>query len=228
MTRVNVARNRTNKCDTARFSAISDDPELGSKLQLLTSGVYAWHDFLSPEECMEIISLAGDRLEKSAVAGENEIKVSSHRTSLSYILQDNDVSAVSHKIRQRISAITRLPPEHQEELKVIKYEKGQEYKIHHDCHLPLTNNEENVFLRQGGLRIFSCLIYLNDAFEGGSTTFPVINFSNKPKAGSLLIWNNLDGEDIKAELVHRAEPVISGDKWAMTTWIREAEYQPLD
>lgn len=161
------ARDKVNRCDARRFRSLEQNPDLATHIQRLCSGVYLWHEFLTPEQCGAIISLADGNLERSAVAGENRIKVSKHRTSLGYIIGNHELPGISEEIRHRLVELTQLPLENQEELKAIKYEPGQEYKIHHDCHLPLTRDEENIFLRQGGRRIFSCLIYLNDGFEGG-------------------------------------------------------------
>src|SRR3546814_20103388 len=66
------------------------------------------------------------------------------------------------------------------------------------------------------------MIYLNTMEEGGETTFPALGFGVSPRAGLLLMWNNMrpDGSPNPATL-HEATPVDSGRKYVVTKWFRE-------
>jgi len=92
-----------------------------------------------------------------------------------------------------------------ESLTITSYEPAGYYKVHHD----------------GFDRQFTFLCYINDAFEGGATTFPVLGCSITPRAGRLVAWrNSLSKGRPRNEMLHYAEPVISGRKIVVQQWTR--------
>src|SRR3546814_9510376 len=44
---------------------------------------------------------------------------------------------------------------------------------------------------EGGQRSWTAMIYLNTLEEGGETSFPALGFGVSPRAGLLLMWNNM-------------------------------------
>ena len=65
------------------------------------------------------------------------------------------------------------------------------------------------------------MIYLNNVDSGGETHFPKLNLNLVPKRGTLVLWNNLNEDTtVNYELLHSGKPVISGDKWILTKWLR--------
>jgi putative prolyl 4-hydroxylase alpha subunit len=83
-----------------------------------------------------------------------------------------------------------------------------------------------VLTRVGGQRIGTVVMYLNDVPEGGETAFPDIGFSAKPIKGSAVYfeYQNADGQ-LDYRCLHAGMPVIRGDKWIMTKWLRERPYE---
>ncbi len=70
--------------------------------------------------------------------------------------------------------------------------------------------------RQGGVRILTVFLYLNDVEEGGGTNFPRLNLTVAPKLGRVLIWPsvlNHDPDAIDLQTEHQALPVIKGIKY---------------
>ena len=70
--------------------------------------------------------------------------------------------------------------------------------------------------RNGGQRVFSGLVYLNepggpDGFEGGATVFPALNLSFTPRKGTMLFWRNV-GLDMVPDprTRHSGERVTAG------------------
>ena len=70
--------------------------------------------------------------------------------------------------------------------------------------------------RNGGQRVFSGLVYLNepggaDGFEGGATVFPALNISFTPRKGTMLFWRNV-GLDMVPDprTRHSGERVTAG------------------
>ena len=83
--------------------------------------------------------------------------------------------------------MTNSPFENAEHLQVVKYDQNGYYNEHYDS---VTNNtyESQKFLKQGGHRIITMLIYLNDDFTEGSTRFVTLDQNIKPpKYGGILL-----------------------------------------
>ena len=73
-----------------------------------------------------------------------------------------------------------------------------------------------------GNRLATVLVYLSNVQSGGHTVFPKLDISAKPRAGSALVWFNLDprnGEPLN-DTLHAACPVNIGQKWIINKWIR--------
>jgi len=60
-------------------------------------------------------------------------------------------------------------------------------------------------------RYFSVVCYLNDDFKGGRTSFPGLDFAAAPRAGKTIVF--------PSNYFHGSDPVISGEKFAIVTWI---------
>ncbi|KAJ0468555.1 putative procollagen-proline 4-dioxygenase [Helianthus annuus] len=199
-----------------------------------------YHNFLSQEECDHLINTAKPHMKKSTVVDSEtgQSKDSRVRTSSGTFLtrgQDETVRA----IEKRISEFTFLPVEHGEGLQVLHYEIGQKYDSHYDYFLDEYNT------RNGGQRMATVLMYLSDVEEGGETVFPSAKgnisavpwwdelsecgkkgLSVKPKMGdALLFWSMTPDATPDPSSLHGGCPVIKGDKWSSTKWIRVNEYR---
>ena len=72
-----------------------------------------------------------------------------------------------------------------------------------------------------GQRTVTFLIYLNDDYEGGATTFPRLDWSFKGKAGdALAFWNVTDGHP-DTRTLHAGTPTRNGVKWLFSKWVRD-------
>ena len=66
------------------------------------------------------------------------------------------------------------------------------------------------------------LLFLNEEFEGGETTFPAAGLSFRGRTGDALFFANVtrDGRPDPLTL-HAGRPPTSGEKWILSQWIRE-------
>nr|XP_043634509.1 probable prolyl 4-hydroxylase 10 [Erigeron canadensis] len=199
-----------------------------------------YHNFLSKEECEYLINLAKPHMEKSTIVDSvtGKSKDSRVRTSSGTFLkrgQDETVRA----IEKRIADFTFLPVEHGEGLQVLHYEVGQKYEPHFDYF----NDDYNT--KKGGQRMATVLMYLSDVEEGGETVFPSAKgnisdvpwwnelsdcgkegLSVKPNMGdALLFWSLKPDATPDPSSFHGGCPVIKGNKWSSTKWIRVNEYR---
>ncbi|XP_008778322.1 probable prolyl 4-hydroxylase 3 [Phoenix dactylifera] len=199
-----------------------------------------FHNFLSREECEYIINLAKPHMEKSTVvdSATGKSKDSRVRTSSGTFLQRGR-DKIIRAIEKRIADYTFIPVEHGEGLQVLHYEVGQKYEPHFDYFLDEFNT------KNGGQRMATLLMYLSDVEEGGETGFPSakVNSSSlpwfnelsecgkkglsvKPKMGdALLFWSMKPDATLDPLSLHGGCPLIKGNKWSATKWIRVHEYK---
>ena len=186
--------------------------------------INVYEDFLTKEECNVIIELARPLLERSGVVQEKSI--SDDRTSTGVFL-DTNMHPVLEKISKKVSEITNIPIENQEDIQVVNYQKGQYYNEHYDeCFEDTKECKES---SKSGRRKNTFFIYLNDVEEGGFTGFPNISKKVIPKLGRAVSWNNIlesDGNIINDPCsLHIGIKPDKGEKWALTVWSRDRKYQ---
>jgi prolyl 4-hydroxylase len=69
-------------------------------------------------------------------------------------------------------------------------------------------------------------MYLNDVEEGGETYFPKLNFSVAPKKGMAVYFEYFyDNHHLNELTLHGGSPIIDGEKWAATQWMRRKRYK---
>ncbi|XP_074308458.1 putative prolyl 4-hydroxylase 10 [Silene latifolia] len=199
-----------------------------------------YHNFLSRDECQYLIDLAKPHMEKSTVVDEKTGKSRDSRVRTSsgtFLPRGRD--KIIRNIEKRIADFTFLPVEHGEGLQVLHYEVGQKYEPHFDYFLDEFNTVN------GGQRIATVLMYLSEVDFGGETVFPDAKgnksavpywnelsecakegLSVKPKMGdALLFWSMNPDASLDPSSLHGGCPVIKGNKWSATKWIRVNEYK---
>lgn len=83
-------------------------------------------------------------------------------------------------------------------LSILKYSKAGYLPLHQD---------------QGvSSRVLSTVGYLNDNYSGGEITFPYVDITVKPEAGSVIFFPS------NFIYVHEVQPMISGNRYAVPQW----------
>ncbi|XP_042469658.1 probable prolyl 4-hydroxylase 3 [Zingiber officinale] len=198
---------------------------------------FIYHNFMSQKECEYLIELAKPHMQKSTVvdSATGRSKDSRVRTSAGMFLRRGQ-DKIIRTIEKRIADFTFIPVEHGEGLQVLHYEVGQKYESHFDYFTDEFNTQN------GGQRIATLLMYLSDVEEGGETVFPSAKFNRsssaelsecakkglsvKPKIGdALLFWSMKPDATLDPSSLHGGCPVIQGNKWSATKWMRVHEYR---
>jgi prolyl 4-hydroxylase len=179
--------------------------------------VVIFDNFLSLEECAELIDGVLDKIEPSTVVDETAQKSVPHpaRTSSGSYYHRGQTELVA-RIEDRISKLLNWPVENGEGLQVLKYEIGQEYRPHNDYFGSVTPVN-------GGQRVGTFIMYLNTPTAGGGTSFPDSGFEITPQAGSALFFSYKNA-DSSSKTLHAGLPVLEGEKWIATKWLRERRY----
>lgn len=174
-----------------------------------------------------------------------EQEESGHRTSSTAWLHEDICPLPLRTFATRTAALSGLPPRNMENLQVVRYEPGEEFRMHTD-HLDSFNDFDC------GGRLCTLLVYLNDAelsmgvskisvgeattFTGGQTMFPEFRATITPKKGSaLFFFNTLERPgstnyntnmflNVDRKLRHAGAPVLSGEKWIANRWIHPRNF----
>ena len=190
--------------------------------------IYLIENFLSAKECDHLIEIAKPHLQRSTVINDgvaNEGKLDARRTSQGMFILDHLKDRIVKKIEKRLAALTELPIQNGESIQVLQYREGAEYQPHHDYFNPATPGGMS-HLNRGGQRVASVIMYLNTPQEGGETIFPRVNIRVTPKKGSaVLFYNCLTTGEVDPLSLHGGAPVIAGEKWIATKWIRQGEFR---
>ena len=200
-----------------------------------------YRNFASLEECAHVKDLAEKRLAPSGLAlrkGEDKEGTKDIRTSSgTFLSRKQDPDGVVEKIERRIADATHVHSTHGEPFNVLRYQLGQKYDSHYDTFDPESYGP------QQSQRIASFLLYLTDVDEGGETHFPLegpgglerlknIDYKScdygllvHPRAGdALLFWNVHPNTTFDKHALHGGCPVVKGEKWVATKWIRDKSF----
>jgi prolyl 4-hydroxylase len=202
-----------------------DGRHLNVLMTLDSPKIALFEQVLSEQECDELVRLSQHRLKKSTIVnsqdGSTDI-IEDRSSSGTYfnVREDEFISSID----ERLSVLTSMPVEHGEGLQVIQYLPGGEYKAHFD-YFPPNEPGSTTHLKQGGQRVCTVVIYLNDVTAGGQTRFPTLGLDIWPKKGSALLFSYCNAEgDLDARTLHAGMPVIQGEKWIATKWVRAKPY----
>lgn len=178
---------------------------------------------LSEAECDALVADAAPRMARSETVvyetGGNEVNAA--RTSQGMFFGRGE-SELCQRIEARIAALLRWPVENGEGLQVLHYRPGAEYKPHHDYFDPTQPGMAPV-LRRGGQRVGTVVMYLNTPEQGGATTFPDVGLEVAPIKGNAVFFS-YERAHPSTKTLHGGAPVLAGDKWVATKWLREREF----
>lgn len=171
-----------------------------------------YDDFLSPEECRQIIrraTVTGFR--RSTVMNTG---IDASRTSWQCFLPPTD--SLSRMLKHKVGSFLGVHPSQMEEIQVIRYGVGQEYKPHFDNYVDAVDRRRDMHRTQ------TFFVYLNNVEDGGGTVFPDAGVRVKAREGRACHWYNM--HPITMESLpcsrHGGEPVKKGIKYACNIWIR--------
>ena len=201
------------------------DREVAMVFALASPRVILFANLLGPEECDELIELSRGKLARSSVvnAATGNYDVHPHRTSSGTHFNRGE-NALIERIERRIAELVQIPVERGEPLQILHYQPGGEYKPHFDYFDPALPGNDAV-LKQGGQRIATLVMYLNDVEAGGSTVFPEVGLDVLPRRGHGVYFAYATEQgQLDARTLHGGSPVSAGEKWIATKWFRQRTY----
>jgi len=201
------------------------DREIHMLFALTAPRIVLFSNLLSAEECEEMIALSRGKLERSSVVNNETgaYDVHPHRTSYGTYFNRGENELIK-RIEARIAELVQFPEANGEPIQILHYEPGGEYKPHFDYFDPKQPGNEQV-LTQGGQRIATLVMYLNDVEAGGSTVFPEVGIDVLPRRGNAVYFAYCsETGTLDPRSLHGGSPVSAGEKWIATKWFRQREY----
>lgn len=192
-------------------------------MSLRNPRVIVFGNLLSHQECDDMIELARARLVRSetVVTSTGASEVNTARTSDGMFFGRGE-NALCARIETRIGALLGWPVENGEGLQVLRYRPGAEYKPHYDYFDPAQAGTPTI-LKRGGQRVGTVVIYLNTPEGGGATTFPDVKLEVAPVKGNGVFFS-YDRPHPMTRTLHGGAPVLAGEKWVTTKWLRERRF----
>jgi prolyl 4-hydroxylase len=186
--------------------------------------VIVFGNLLSSEECEGLIAAARVRLARSLTVetrtGGEVLNVD--RTSDGMFFERGENEIVS-RLEQRLATLLRWPLEYGEGLQILRYAPGAQYRPHYDYFDPNEPGTPTI-LKRGGQRVATLVMYLQEPEQGGATTFPDVGLEVAPVRGTGVFFT-YDRPDPVTRTLHGGAPVLAGEKWVATKWLREREFK---
>ncbi len=160
---------------------------------------------LSDQECDALIAAARPRLSRSLTVATQTggSEVNPDRTSQGMFFQRGESELVA-RIEARIARLIRWPVENGEGIQVL--------------------HGTATIVKRGGQRVGTVVMYLSEPEKGGGTSFPDVFFEVAPKRGNAVFFS-YERPHPSTKTLHGGSPVIEGEKWIATKWLREREFR---
>lgn len=180
-------------------------------------------NFCSAAECDALIDAARPRMQRSLTVqthtGGEELNAD--RTSQGMFFRRGETALVE-RLEARMARLLNWPVENGEGLQVLHYGQGAQYRPHYDYFDPNQPGTPHI-LQRGGQRLGTLLIYLNNPVRGGATTFPDAGLDVLPQRGHAVFFG-YDRPLPSSKTLHGGAPVLEGEKWVATKWLRERTF----
>jgi prolyl 4-hydroxylase len=185
--------------------------------------VVVFGGLLSDVECEALIALAKPRLARSLTVATKTggEEINADRTSSGMFFQRGENELV-RRIEARIARLVNWPEDKGEGLQVLHYRPGTEYKPHYDYFDPGEPGTPTI-LKRGGQRVGTLIMYLGEPDKGGGTIFPEVHLEIAPKRGNAVFFS-YERPHPSTKTLHGGAPVLAGEKWIATKWLREQRF----
>lgn len=186
--------------------------------------VVVFGGLLDDAECAALVDAARPRMARSLTVATKTggEEVNAARTSNGMFFKRGE-SPVIAQIEARIARLLNWPVENGEGLQVLQYTPGTEYKPHYDYFDPAEPGTPTI-LQRGGQRVGTLVMYLSEPEQGGATVFPDIGFEVAPKRGCAVFFSYTRPHP-STRTLHGGAPVLAGEKWIATKWLREGRFE---
>ena len=136
------------------------------------------------------------------------------------------LDVVQFLVQARMSHSCGYRMQHFEAPMVMHYDVGQQISPHFDF-IDANAPDYEQQIREQGQRMITFLLYLNDGYAGGETTFPKLGIVNRGTLGDGLFFINAhDDRAPDRTMLHTGSPPTAGEKWIVSQFIRDIPLRP--
>jgi hypothetical protein len=182
----------------------------------------------SPSVCRWLIGRAPGLLRPALVYDSVSRRDMVHqmRTNTMALFDYANVDVVQYLLQARMSKTCGYAMQNFEMPSVLHYSVGQQITPHFDF-IDAQAADYAAQIREQGQRMITFLLYLNDDYEGGETTFPELGIVNRGTMGDGLYFINAY-PDLKPDrrMLHTGSPPTTGEKWIVTQFIVHKALRP--
>lgn len=187
--------------------------------------------FLTPAWCAYLIrstpQFTPARVYDVHNADRGPLKEDKMRTNTYAGFSLTDTDLVIQLTRARIARTAGVAAEKLETTNILHYAPGERYELHFDFFNPAVP-QLAAQVRAQGQRVKTCLIYLNDDYEGGETDFPKLGLKFRGRTGDALFFENVRADGaVDMSTLHAGLPPARGEKWLLSQWVRDKP-QPVE
>lgn len=202
----------------------ADGREVRVLVAMRNPRVVVFGNLLSDEECDGLIEFARPRIARSetVINATGGSEVNEARTSDGMFFERGE-NPICERVERRLAALLNWPVVNGEGLQILRYRPGAEYKAHHDYFDPAQPGSPTI-LKRGGQRVGTMLLYLNTPPRGGATAFPDVALEVAAVKGNGVFFS-YDRPHESTRTLHAGTPVVEGEKWVATKWLREGEFR---
>jgi len=178
--------------------------------------------------CRWLIGRADGRLQPALVydAVSREHQRHSMRTNSMALFDYANFDVVQFLLQSRMSRTCGYPMQHFETPMVLHYAVGQQITPHFDF-IDANAADYAEQIQVLGQRMITFLLYLNDDYQGGETTFPELGIAHRGTAGDGLYFINAHADlSPDRRMLHTGSPPTAGEKWIVSQFIVSKALRP--
>lgn len=136
------------------------------------------------------------------------------------------LDVVQFLVQARMSRTCGYRMQHLEAPMILHYDPGQQITPHFDF-IDVNAPDYEQQIREQGQRMITFLLYLNDDYSGGETTFPQLGIVNRGVMGDGFYFvNALEDRSPDRNMLHTGSPPTSGEKWIVSQFVRDIALRP--
>lgn len=178
--------------------------------------------------CSWLVERARNRLQPALVydSVSHENQIHEMRTNTMSLFDYANFDVVQFLVQARMSLTCGYPMQHFETPMVLHYDVGQQITPHFDF-IDAKAADYLEQIREQGQRMVTFLLYLNDEYGGGETTFPELGIAHRGNAGGGLYFINAHADlSPDRRMLHTGSPPTSGEKWIVSQFIVSKRLRP--
>ena len=178
--------------------------------------------------CAWLIGRARGGLERAtvydAVSRRDEVHEMRSNTVANFDYATLDV--VQFLVQARMSLTCGQRMQQCEAPMVLHYDVGEQIRPHFDF-IDANAPDYERQIQEQGQRVITFLLYLNDDYAGGETTFPQLGVVNRGARGDGLYFINSHADRAPDRaMLHTGSPPTAGEKWIVSQFIRDIALRP--